>query len=52
MPSGYSLLFFAQQVLPNGQIIINDGEYNASGNACGSGVWTNGGVPYDSLANS
>jgi hypothetical protein len=28
MPSGYSPLYFAQQVLPDGRVIINGGEYN------------------------
>jgi hypothetical protein len=28
MPSGYSPLFFAQQVLPSGNVIVNGGQYN------------------------
>jgi hypothetical protein len=47
MPSGYSPLFFAQQVLPNGNVIINGGEYND----CDSD-WGNGGALYDYTANT
>ncbi|HEY3779307.1 MAG TPA: hypothetical protein VGL35_14745 [Rhizomicrobium sp.] len=53
MPSGYSPLFFAQQVLPDGRVIINGGEYNAGSNGnCGGGVWTNKGALYDPVKNS
>jgi hypothetical protein len=47
MPSGYAPLFFAQQVLPDGRVIINGGEYNNC-----SADWTNKGALYDPLANS
>jgi hypothetical protein len=48
MPSGYSPLFFAQQVLPaTGNVIINGGEYNDC-----DGDWTNKGALYDPVANS
>src|SRR5437016_4906777 len=45
MPSGYSPLFFAQQVLPDGRVIINGGEYNNC-----SADWTNKGALYDPVA--
>jgi len=35
LPSGYAPLYFASEVLPNGFVLINGGEYNN-----GSGVWT------------
>jgi len=47
MPSGYSPLFFAQQVLPDGRVIINGGEYNNC-----SADWTNMGALYDPVADS
>jgi len=48
MPSGYSPLYFASDVLPNGQVIVNGGEYNGTG----SGVWTTKGALYDPPSNS
>lgn len=47
MPSGYSPLFFAQQVLPDGRVIVNGGEYNT----CNSD-WQNKGALYDPVKNS
>jgi len=47
MPSGYQPLFFAQQVLPDGRVIINGGEYNSC-----SADWTNKGALYDPVGNS
>jgi hypothetical protein len=44
----YSPLFFASQVLTDGRVIINGGEYNGTG----TGVWTTKGALYDPLANS
>src|SRR5204863_4787675 len=44
MPSGYQPLFFASEILPDGRMIINGGEYNGSGSNCGGGVWTNKGA--------
>jgi hypothetical protein len=44
MPSGYGPLYFASQVLPNGNVIMNGGEYN--GNSC-SPVWTTLGAWYN-----
>jgi hypothetical protein len=50
MPSGYSPLFFASQILPDGRMIMNGGEYNNT-SGCNS-VWTNKGALYDPVANS
>ncbi|HEY2445407.1 MAG TPA: hypothetical protein VGI20_06685 [Rhizomicrobium sp.] len=47
MPSGYSPLFYAQQVLTDGRMIINGGEYNTP---CNGGDWTNKGALYDPVA--
>ena len=52
MPSGYAPLFFAQEVLTDGRVIINGGEYNANNNACGNGAWTNKGALYDPVKDS
>ena len=53
MPSGYQPLFFASQVLPDGRLIINGGEYNGnSSDSCGGGVWTNKGALYDPVGDS
>ncbi len=42
MPSGYAPLFYASQVLPNGDVVVEGGEYNGGG----GGVWTNKGAYY------
>ncbi|HWA04527.1 MAG TPA: kelch repeat-containing protein [Rhizomicrobium sp.] len=47
MPSGYSPLYFASQVLPDGKLIVNGGEY-LNCNA----VWTNKGAIYDPATNT
>ncbi len=47
MPSGYTPLYFASQVLPDGRLIVNGGEY-LNCNA----VWTNKGALYDPAANT
>ena len=47
MPSGYTPLYFASAVLPNGQLITNGGEYNGGG-----GVWTTKGAIYDPVQNT
>jgi hypothetical protein len=49
MPAGYSPDFFAQQVLANGNVLIEGGEYN---DQCGGGCWTNKGAIYNPVANS
>lgn len=46
MPSGYTPLYYASQVLPNGNVIMNGGEYNTS---CGA-QWTNKGAWYSAKA--
>ena len=48
MPSTYGPLYDASQVLPDGRLIINGGEYNLGG----GGVWTTKGAIYDPVANS
>ncbi len=48
LPSGYSPLYFASAVLPNGQLIINGGEYNGAPRE----VWTNKGALYDPPTNT
>jgi hypothetical protein len=51
LPSGYSPLFSASQVLTDGRVIVNGGEYNAGSNGnCGGGTWTNKGGLYDPVA--
>jgi hypothetical protein len=48
MPSGYSPLYFASQVLPDGQhVAVNGGEYLNC-----SPVWTNKGAIYDTVADT
>jgi len=47
MPSGYSPLFSAQQVLTDGRLVIQGGEYNDC-----SAVWTNQGALYDPAKDS
>jgi len=47
MPSGYQPDFYASQVLPNGNVLIEGGEYNA-----GQGDWSNKGAIYDAVANT
>ncbi len=49
LPSGYSPLYFASSVLPDGRLIVNGGEYN--GASC-SPVWTKLGALYDPVADS
>lgn len=52
MPAGYQPLFFATQILPSGQMIVNGGEYNGEGvGNCEEG-WYNLGAIYDPVANS
>jgi hypothetical protein len=46
MPSGYQPDFYASQVLTNGNVLIEGGEYNG-----GNGDWTNKGAIYDPVAN-
>lgn len=47
LPAGYSPLYYASAVLPDGRLIVEGGEYNF-----GSAVWTNLGAIYDPLANT
>ena len=45
MPTGYQPDFYASQVLTNGNVLVEGGEYNG-----GSGIWTNKGAIYDPVA--
>jgi hypothetical protein len=45
----YGPVFFASQVLPNGRVIINGGEYNANDNCGGEHGSTKGAIYYPSL---
>lgn len=47
MPSGYAPLYFASQVLPDGRVIVEGGEYNE-----GQLDWTNQGAIYDPAKDS
>jgi hypothetical protein len=47
MPAGYQPDFYAAQVLTNGEVLIEGGEYNG-----GSGDWTNKGAIYDPVKNT
>src|SRR5579862_92960 len=49
MPAGYSPDFFAEQVLTDGRVLIEGGEYN---DECSNGCWTNKGALYDPVGNS
>jgi hypothetical protein len=50
MPSGYGPLYYASQVLPDGRVIVNGGEYDGPGTE--NGVWTTKGAIFDPVANS
>lgn len=52
LPSGYFPFFFASQVLPDGRVMINGGEYNSSDGNCGNGAWTNKGALYDNVSDT
>lgn len=47
MPTGYSPDFFAEQVLTDGRVLIEGGEYNQ-----GNSSWTNKGALYDPVGNT
>jgi len=47
-PNGYSPLYYASAVLPDGRVIVEGGEYNGSG--CNS-EWTTQGAIYDPTTN-
>ena len=52
LPSGYSPLYFGSAVLPDGRLVIEGGEYNASGGNNCKAVWTTKGAIYDPVANT
>jgi len=47
MPSGYAPSFYAEQVLTDGRVLVEGGEYNQ-----GNADWTNKGALYDPAANT
>ncbi|MGP0031276.1 MAG: hypothetical protein ACLPVF_12315 [Acidimicrobiales bacterium] len=47
MPSGYDPLYFASAILPNGQMIVEGGEYLG-----GNPTWTNRGAIYNPVTNT
>jgi hypothetical protein len=47
LQSGYSPLYHAAAILPDGRLVIQGGEYNGGNN----GVWTNQGSIYDPVKN-
>jgi hypothetical protein len=47
MPAGYTPLYFASAVLPDGRLIAEGGEYNGGGTE----VWTSLGAIYDPVMN-
>jgi len=49
MPSGYAPYLFASQILTDGRLIANGGEYNTN---CSSKVWSTLGALYDPAADS
>jgi hypothetical protein len=52
MPMGYYPLYFASEILPDGRLIVNEGEYDKAEGKCGTGSWTDKGALYDPVANS
>jgi hypothetical protein len=52
MPTGYYPYAFASQVLTDGRVIMNGGEYNHVEGNCGGADWTKLGALYDPVANS
>lgn len=53
LPSGYLPFFMASEVLPDGRVMVNGGEYNGSSEGnCGGGVWTTKGALYDPVSDS
>ena len=48
MPSGYQPLYYASQILPTGQLLVDGGEYNGSNTE----VWTTKGAIYNPITNT
>jgi hypothetical protein len=51
LPSGYTPLFFASAVLPDGKVVIQGGEYNCPSGKC-TADWQSNGAFYDPVANT
>ncbi|MGA9528543.1 MAG: hypothetical protein WBS24_10540, partial [Terriglobales bacterium] len=53
MPSAYAPLYFGSAVLPDGNVIVEGGEYLCPGGQCApEGPWTNLGALYNPAANT
>lgn len=52
LPSGYAPEYFASQVLGDGRVVVNGGEYNIDCTENSQPVWTNRGAIYDPVADS
>ncbi len=52
LPAGYAPLYFGSAVLPDGRVMVEGGEYNASTPGNCQGVWTNQGAIYDPKSNT
>lgn len=50
LPKAYEPLFFASAVLPDGNVVVQGGEYNCPSGNC-SGVWQSLGALYDPTTN-
>ena len=50
--SNYRPFFMASEVLPDGRLLINGGEYDASSEGSCSASWTNKGALYDPVGNT
>jgi hypothetical protein len=51
LPSGYEPLFFGSAVLPDGNVVVQGGEYNCPSGSC-SGIWQNAGALYNPATNT
>ena len=50
MPAGFAPLYFGSAVLPDGRVMVEGGEYNATNGNC-QPVWTNQGAIYNPKTN-
>ncbi|HTW30233.1 MAG TPA: Ig-like domain-containing protein [Candidatus Sulfotelmatobacter sp.] len=51
LPSGYEPLFFASAVLPDGNVVVQGGEYNCPSGSCGD-AWQSKGALYNPATNT
>jgi hypothetical protein len=47
MPGSYGPLYYASQVMPDGRVIVQGGEYENSLDGCASASWSNKGAVYN-----